>query len=99
MSCGGSHLGFRIVIKNPNFLEDLQMIIPGQFGFDRKSKMAATVGNRLTLDPMGKCSNAFFSETTNMIKAKLYMNVHWMVLVQVVSEKKHFETFSHRVQC
>jgi hypothetical protein len=24
---------------------------------------------------MGKCSNAFFSETTNMIKAKLYMNV------------------------
>jgi hypothetical protein len=26
---------------------------------------------------MGKCSNAFFSETTNMIKAKLYMNVHW----------------------
>jgi hypothetical protein len=29
---------------------------------------------------MGKCLNAFFSETTNMIKAKLYMNVHWMVL-------------------
>jgi CheY-specific phosphatase CheX len=24
---------------------------------------------------MGKCSNAFFSETTNIIKAKLYMNV------------------------
>jgi hypothetical protein len=29
---------------------------------------------------MGKCSNAFFSETTNIIKAKLYMNVHWMDL-------------------
>jgi hypothetical protein len=29
---------------------------------------------------MGKCSNAFFSETTNMIKDKLYNNVHWMVL-------------------
>jgi hypothetical protein len=28
---------------------------------------------------MGKCSNAFFSETTHMIKAKLRMNVHWMV--------------------
>ena len=42
--------------------------------------MAATTGHRLTLDPMGKCSNSFFSETTNMIKAKLYMNVHWMVL-------------------
>jgi hypothetical protein len=39
--------------------------------------MATTAGHRLTLDPMGKCSNAFFSETTNMIKAKLYMNVHF----------------------
>jgi hypothetical protein len=48
------------------------MIIPGQFGFncpsglreevailnfDPKSKMAATAGHRLTLDPMGKSSN------------------------------------------
>ena len=32
---------------------------------------------------MGKCSNAAFSETTNMIKAKLYMNVHWMVLYKL----------------
>jgi hypothetical protein len=31
--------------------------------------MAATAIHRLTLNPMGKCSNAFFSETTNMIKA------------------------------
>ena len=30
-----------------------------------KFKMAATAGHRLTLDPMGKYSNAFFSETTN----------------------------------
>ena len=45
--------------------------------------MAATVGLRLTLDPMGKCSNAFFSETTNMIKAKLYKKVHWMVLYKL----------------
>ena len=50
---------------------------------DRKSKMAATAIHRLTLNPMGKCSNAFFSETTNMIKAKLYMNVHWMVLYKL----------------
>jgi hypothetical protein len=42
--------------------------------------MATTSGHRLPLDPMGKCSNAFFSENKNMIKAKLYMNVHWMVL-------------------
>ena len=53
------------------------------FYVDRKSKMAATAGHRLTLDPMGKCSNAFFSETTNIIKAKLYMNVHWMVLYKL----------------
>jgi hypothetical protein len=45
------------------------------FYVDRKSKIAATAIHRLTLDPMGKCSNAFFSETTNIIKAKLYMNV------------------------
>jgi hypothetical protein len=48
-----------------------------------KDKMAATAGHRLTLDPMGKYSNAFFSETTNMIKAKLYMNVHWIVLYKL----------------
>jgi hypothetical protein len=50
------------------------------FYSDMKFKMAATAGLSLTLDPMGKCSNTFFSETTDMIKAKLYMNVHWMVL-------------------
>ena len=44
--------------------------------------MAATAIYRLTLDPMEKCSNAF-SETTNIIKAKLYMNVHWMVLYKI----------------
>ena len=53
------------------------------FYADRKSKMATTAGHSLTLDPMGKCSNAFFSETTNMIKGKLYMNVHWMVLYKL----------------
>jgi hypothetical protein len=30
---------------------------------------STTAGNRLTLDPKGKCTNAF-SEATNMIKAK-----------------------------
>jgi hypothetical protein len=42
------------------------------FYADRKSKMATITGHKLTMDPMGKCSNAFFSETTNMIKAKLH---------------------------
>jgi hypothetical protein len=82
MSCGGGHLGFPIGIKNRNFVEDLPMIIRkvlykiSVFYADWKSKMAATAGHRLTLDPIGKYSNAFFSETTNMIKAKLYMNAH-----------------------
>jgi hypothetical protein len=71
MYYGGGHLGFPIGIKNIKFVEDLPMTIPGQFrndhwkGFykfyvfytDRKSKMAATAIHRLTLDPMGKCSN------------------------------------------
>jgi hypothetical protein len=30
--------------------------------------MATTAGNRLTLDPKGKCTNAFFSETTKNLK-------------------------------
>jgi hypothetical protein len=58
--------------------------------------MAATAIHRLTLDPTGKCSNAFFSETTNIIKAKLYMRSFLGSLVStvlVVSEKKPFETF------
>jgi hypothetical protein len=53
------------------------------FLFRSKSKMATIAGHRFPLDPMGKCSNAFFSEITNMIKAKLYMNVHWMVLYKL----------------
>jgi hypothetical protein len=45
-------------------------------GIKNKNFVEDLAGHRLTLDPMGKYSNAFFSETTNMIKAKLYMNVH-----------------------
>ena len=34
MACGGGHLGFPIGIKNRDFVEDLPMIIPVQFGFN-----------------------------------------------------------------
>jgi hypothetical protein len=44
------------------------------FYADRKFKMAATAGHRLTLDPMGKCSNAFFSETTKNIHVQFGFN-------------------------
>jgi hypothetical protein len=33
MSCNGGHLGFRIGIKNLNFVQDSPMTILGQFGF------------------------------------------------------------------
>jgi hypothetical protein len=42
--------------------------------------MTTTAGHRLTLDPMGKCSNAFFSDTTNMGSVS-----------SLVSEKRIFE--------
>jgi hypothetical protein len=39
------------------------------------------IGSNVNLCPaVAAILDAFFSETTNMIKAKLYMNVHWMVL-------------------
>jgi hypothetical protein len=34
MYCSGGHLGFPIGIKNIKFVENLPMIIPGQFGFN-----------------------------------------------------------------
>jgi hypothetical protein len=37
MYCGGGHLGFPIGIKNTHLVEDLPMIIPGQFGFNYPS--------------------------------------------------------------
>jgi hypothetical protein len=37
MTCVGSHLGFPIGIKNKLFVEDLPMIIHGQFGFNYPS--------------------------------------------------------------
>ena len=36
-ACGGGHLGFPIGIKNTHLVEDLPMIIPGQFGFNYPS--------------------------------------------------------------
>jgi hypothetical protein len=34
MTCCGSHLEFQIGIENRKFVEDLPMIIPGQFGLN-----------------------------------------------------------------
>jgi hypothetical protein len=69
MYCGGGHLGFSIGIKNRDFVENLPMIIPGQFGFNCPSGFREE-----TFSPYGPMLN---------IKAKLYMNVHWMVLYRL----------------
>jgi uncharacterized membrane protein len=44
MSCGGGHLGFPIGIKNIKFVEDLPMIITGQFG-STKFLFFMSIGN------------------------------------------------------
>jgi hypothetical protein len=38
MYYSGGHLGFPIGIKNIKFVEELPMIIPGQFGFNCPSQ-------------------------------------------------------------
>jgi hypothetical protein len=53
MSCGGSHLGFPIGIKNRNFVEDLPMICPGMI-IGRSSKnilFFMPIGNPRWLPP------------------------------------------------
>jgi hypothetical protein len=47
MSCGGGHLEFPIGIKKQKY----KLYV---FCSDKKFKMAATAGLRLTLDPKGK---------------------------------------------
>ena len=62
------------MFQNASFLKPLGQLKPNCPGMiigrsstkflffyaDRKFKMATTAGHRLTLDPMEKCSNAFF---------------------------------------
>ena len=65
--CFFSETTWTIETKLPR--NDHWKILYQVFYADRKSKMAA--GHRLILDPMGKCLNAFFSETTNQTESKL----------------------------
>jgi hypothetical protein len=69
MTCGGSHLGFWIGIENSNLLEDLQMIIPGQFGFNcpcglREEAFSNmfSIGSNDKLSPAVAASLNFISE-------------------------------------
>ena len=69
MSCGGSHLGFQIGIKNSEFVEDLPMIIPGQFGFNCPSGFREEafwnifpIGSNVKLSPAVAAILNFISE-------------------------------------
>ena len=69
MSCGGGHLGFPIDIKNIYFVEDLPMIIPGQFGFNCPSgfreeafQNIVPIGSNVKLSPAVAAILNFISE-------------------------------------
>ena len=69
MSCGGGHLGFPIGIKNIEFVEDLPIIIPGQFGLNcssgfREEAFCDTfpIGSNVKLSPAVAAIFHFISE-------------------------------------
>ena len=69
MSCGGGHLGFQIGIKNTHLVEDLPMIIPGQFGFNYPSGFREEafwnifpIGSNVKLSPAVAAILNFISE-------------------------------------
>ena len=69
MYCGGGHLGFPIGIKNTHLVEDLPMIIPGQFGFNYPSGFREEafwnifpIGSNVKLSPVVAAILNFISE-------------------------------------
>ena len=59
MYYGGGHLGFPIGIKNIKFVENLPMIIPGQFGFNCN---IFPIGSNVKLSPAVAAILNFISE-------------------------------------
>ena len=69
MYCGGGHLGFPIGIKNTHLVEDLPVIIPGQFGFNYPSGFReeafwniSPIGSNVKLSPAVAAILNFISE-------------------------------------
>ena len=69
MSCGCGHLGFPIGIQNRYFVDDLQMIVPGQFGFNCSSGFREEafwnmfpIGSNVQLSPAVAASLNFILE-------------------------------------
>ena len=69
MYCDGGHLGFPNGIKNKQFVENLPMIIPGQFGFNYPSGFREEafwnifpIGSNVKLSPAVAAILNFISE-------------------------------------
>ena len=109
MSCGGGHLGFPIGIKNMKFVEDLPMIIPGQFGFNCPSGFREEafwnifpIGSNVKLSPAVAAILNFIPEQKNAKFVEDYpMNIHVQFGFNNICSfwEEGIWTFSHRVQC
>ena len=74
LSSGGGCLGLPIDIKNRNFVEDLPMIIPGQFGFNfSQSEHIIGPGSHVEY-PTGTKNRNFVEDHPRNIPAKFGSN-------------------------
>ena len=108
MYCGGGHLGFPIGIKNRNFVEDLPMIIPGQFDFNCRSGFREEgfwnmfpIGSNVKLSPAVAPILNFISEKNLKFVEHHPMNTHVQFGFNHICSfwEEGIWTFSHRVQC
>ena len=109
MSCGGGHLGFPIGIKNTHLVEDLPIIIPGQFGFNYPSGFREEafwnifpIGSNVKLSPAVAAILNFISEQKNVKFVEDHpMNIHVQFGFNRICSfwEECIWTFSHRDQC
>ena len=109
MSCGGGHLGFPISIKNTHLVEDLPMIIPGQFGFNCPSGFREEafwnifpIGSNVKLSSAVAAILNFISEQKKIKFVEDHpMNIHVQFGFNHICSfwEEGIWTFSHRVQC
>ena len=109
MYYGGGHLGYPIGIKNTHLVEDLPMIIPGQFGFNYRSGFREEafwnifpIGSNVKLSPAVAAILNFISEQKNVKFVEDHpMNIHVQFGFNNICSfwEEGIWTFSHRVLC
>ena len=109
MSCSGGHLGFPIGIKSRNFVEDLPMIIPGQFGFNCSSGFREEafwnifpIGSNVKLSPAVAAILNFISEQKTLDCRGPSTDYSWEVWLQLskwFQRRCILKHFSHKDQC